>query len=66
VIVRLDRVRIEASIVRKGPGDFGLQVEGDEARRAMIRHFYSGHHGQSPLKVRAWQVVGAVVRRMFG
>jgi hypothetical protein len=32
----------------------------------MIRHFYSGHHGESTLKVRAWEVVGAVVRRVFG
>jgi len=32
----------------------------------MIRHFYSGHHGHGALNVRAWQVVGAVVRRVFG
>jgi cellulose synthase (UDP-forming) len=66
VTVRLDRVQIEASIVRQGTGDFGLQVEGEQARRTMIRHFYSGHHGQGMLKVRAWQVIGAVMRRVFG
>jgi hypothetical protein len=66
VTVRLDRVQIAASIVRQGNGDFGLQVEGDEARRTMIRHFYSSHHGQGALKVRAWLVLGAVMRRVFG
>jgi len=66
VIVRLDRVQVEASIVRQGAGDFGLQVEGDRARNEMIRHFYSSHHGHGALKVRAWQVAGAVMRRVFG
>jgi hypothetical protein len=66
VTVRLDRVQIAASIVRWGAGDFGLRVEGEEARRIMIRHFYSGHQGQGMLKVRAWRVLGAVTQRVFG
>jgi cellulose synthase (UDP-forming) len=66
VTVSLDRVQVEASIVRQGQGDFGLQVEGEQARKVMIRHFYSGQLGQAVLNVRAWRVAGAVVRRVFG
>jgi cellulose synthase (UDP-forming) len=65
VTISIGELRVAAVVIRKGPNQIALKVEGETARSAMIRHIYSGRGDRRSLEIRGSQVAMKVVQRVF-
>jgi len=65
VTVALRSHRLPATIVRRGPDDFAVRLEGEAAREAMIRDFYSTRYSPLVSEIRSWRVATTIMRRLW-
>jgi cellulose synthase (UDP-forming) len=64
-ILALGNLSVPVRVARKGADHVALQIQGEEARDAMVRHIYSGRYGREPLHVRSSRVAIKLVHRVF-
>jgi len=57
---------VPATIVRVGPTEFALRLDGEAARDTMIRHFYSDRYIGAAWDVRIGRVMATLLRRVLG